>query len=82
MCLAVPGKIVGIENDELRMGRVSFAGITKRICLEYVPEAEPGDYVLAHAGFAIGRLDEAEARRVLETFDAIERAEAEGSGAP
>jgi hydrogenase expression/formation protein HypC len=68
MCLAVPGKIVSIENADsiLRSGKVSFAGIIKNINLAYVPEAKIGDYVLVHVGFAISTINEAEAREVFE----------------
>jgi hydrogenase expression/formation protein HypC len=67
MCLGVPGRLIEITNDDLgvAMGRVSFAGITKEVCLAYVPEAVVGDYVLVHVGFALSRIDEDEARRTL-----------------
>ena len=66
MCLAVPGRIVDIyEVAGLRMGRVDFEGVVKEACLEYVREAEVGEYVLIHVGFAIERLDEAEAQQTL-----------------
>ena len=68
MCLAVPGKILSIEGDDpvLRCGRVDFSGIVKRINLAYVPEAQIGDYVLVHVGFAISTVDEEEARQTFE----------------
>jgi hydrogenase expression/formation protein HypC len=67
MCLGIPGRVVEIsETEPIRMGRVSFEGVTRRVCLEYVPEAVPGDYVLVHVGFALTRIDEAEAERVFE----------------
>jgi hydrogenase expression/formation protein HypC len=66
MCLAVPGKIVNIEGDDvLRSGAVSFGGIVKKVNLAYVPEARVGDYVIVHVGFAISVVDEAEA---MSTF--------------
>jgi len=67
MCLAVPGKLLSIEGDDplTREGRVAFAGIVKAANLAYVPEAQPGDYVLVHAGFAITVIDEAEAMKTL-----------------
>ena len=57
-----------MEEDALgmQMGKVSFAGITKRVCLAYTPEARVGDYVVVHVGFAISRIDETEARKVFE----------------
>jgi len=68
MCLAVPGKIIGIAGeDELsRLGRIDFGGVIKEASLAYVPEAEIGDYVIVHAGFALNRVDEAEAQKVFE----------------
>jgi hydrogenase expression/formation protein HypC len=69
MCLAVPGKIISVgENDDpiLRTGKVSFGGIVKEVNLAYVPEAQVGDYVIVHVGFAISKLDEAEAQKVFE----------------
>ncbi|MGF6793397.1 HypC/HybG/HupF family hydrogenase formation chaperone [Paraburkholderia sp. 35.1] len=67
MCLAIPGQVLSIAGDEplLRQGRVAFAGIVKAVCLAYVPEAQPGDYVLVHAGFAIALIDEVQALRTL-----------------
>jgi hydrogenase expression/formation protein HypC len=69
MCLAVPGKIISINENEdpiLRTGKVSFGGIVKEVNLAYVPEAQVGDYVIVHVGFAISKLDEAEAQKVFE----------------
>jgi hydrogenase expression/formation protein HypC len=68
MCLGVPGKIISISGDDplTRMGKVSFGGIVKEACLAYVPEAQVGDYVIVHVGFAISRLDEQEAQQVFE----------------
>ena len=67
MCLGVPGKVVDIAPDAfgMTMGRVSFAGITKEVCLAYTPEAEVGDYVVVHVGFAISKIDEDEAHKVF-----------------
>jgi hydrogenase expression/formation protein HypC len=67
MCLGIPGKVTSIlrENDVL-MGKVDFSGISRKVCLEHVPQAKPGDYVLVHVGFALSLLDEAEAGRVFE----------------
>ncbi len=67
MCLAVPGKIISIEGEDLaRSARVSFGGIVKQVSLAYVPEAEVGDYAIVHVGFAISLLDEDEALQTLE----------------
>jgi hydrogenase expression/formation protein HypC len=72
MCLAVPGKVVEvIREDDLLMGRVEFAGVTKRVCLDHVEGVVPGDYVLVHVGFALARIDEAEARRVFAFLESM-----------
>jgi hydrogenase expression/formation protein HypC len=70
MCLGIPGKVVETyrEHDVL-MGKVDFSGVSKRVCLEHVPEVLPGEYVLVHVGFALSRLDEAEANRVFEFLE-------------
>jgi len=66
MCLGVPGRIIEVyEVAGLRMGRVDFGGVVKEACLAYVPEAAVGEYTLIHVGFAIGRIDEAEAQQSL-----------------
>jgi len=74
MCLAVPGQILTISQDDplLRTGRVSFAGVIKEISLACVPQAGPGDYVLVHAGIAISVLDQAEAVRVFAYLQQME----------
>jgi len=70
MCLAVPGKVIKIDdsNPELRMAKVNFSGIVKDICVQWLPEVKIGDYVLAHVGMALNILDEKEA---LETISLI-----------
>jgi hydrogenase expression/formation protein HypC len=69
MCLSIPGRITQInQNGSLLMGNVDFGGVAKEICLDYVPEAQVGQYVLVHVGFAISLLDEEEA---MERLDAI-----------
>jgi hydrogenase expression/formation protein HypC len=66
MCLGVPAKITEIyEAEGLRMGKVDFGGAVREACLEYVPEAEVGQYVVIHVGFAISLLDEEEAQETL-----------------
>ncbi len=72
MCLAIPGKLIEISPDAngVRMGKANFGGIVKQVCLEYTPEVEKGDYVLVHVGFALSKVDEAEAAR---TYQALER---------
>jgi hydrogenase expression/formation protein HypC len=68
MCLGVPGKVIEIQDNSLgmAMGKVDFAGITKEVCLAYVPEVKIGDYVIVHVGFAISQVDEEEAMQVFE----------------
>ena len=75
MCLAVPGKIVSIDtsNPDLRMAKVSFGGVIKEICVQWLPEAGIGDYILAHVGMALNKLDEEEARLSLEAFAEMDR---------
>lgn len=70
MCLGVPGKVLSVEENALgmTMGKVSFAGVNKEVCLAYVPEVRPGDYVIVHVGFAISIVSEAEA---AETFEIL-----------
>jgi hydrogenase expression/formation protein HypC len=68
MCLAIPGKITSISGDDplMRTGKVDFGGILKEVSLAYVPEAKLGDYVIVHVGFALSRVDEAEAQQVFQ----------------
>ena len=68
MCLAIPGRITSITGEDPleRTGKIDFGGIFKEAHLGYVPEAKVGDYVVVHVGFAISRLDEAEAKKVFE----------------
>lgn len=79
MCLAIPGKLVEITDENgLRMGKVDFSGTRGTACLEYVPEAELGSYVIVHAGFAISVLDEDEAQKTLALWrDMLAAGEAE-----
>lgn len=72
MCLGIPGKVLDIGDDDLRMARVEFGGIVKEACLAYVPEARAGDYVIVHAGFAISRVDEDQARQVFAYLEALD----------
>ena len=73
MCLAVPGRLMSVDpgTHGVPTGIVSFGGVTKEVCLAYVPEARAGDYVLVHVGFALSRIDEEEARAALEDDDAL-----------
>ena len=82
MCLGIPGKLVEIyQQDDLPMGKVEFGGILKDVCLAYTPEAQVGDYVLVHVGFAISRIDEAEAQEIFGYLEEIgDAAEMRGGG--
>ena len=72
MCLAIPGKILDTEElNGIRFGRVQFGGITRQTYLDFVPDAQPGDFVLVHVGFAISKVDEAEAARTLELLEQV-----------
>ena len=78
MCLGVPGKIIEIYMaDTLRMGQIDFGGVKREACLEYVPEAEVGEYVVIHVGFAISRLSEEEAQETLKMLREISAFEEE-----
>ena len=70
MCLAVPGRITSLQDrDGTLMSTVDFGGISKDVCLQYIPDAMVGEYVVVHVGFAIQRLDEASAKRTLAEFE-------------
>jgi hydrogenase expression/formation protein HypC len=74
MCLAVPGKVLSVSGDDplLRMAKVSFGGVVKDVSLAYVPEADVGDYVIVHVGFALNKVDEAEAMETLALLAQLE----------
>ncbi len=78
MCLGIPGRIVSVriptEAPDLRTGTVDFDGVRREVCLAYTPEADVGDYVIVHVGFAISQVDEAEAERTLAVIRAIPEA--------
>lgn len=94
MCLAVPGKVMEIEErDGTRMATVDFGGVVKEVCLEYVPDLAVGEYAIVHVGFALQRLDEESARQTLSLFEELgllqeefgdpwEAAAAEAAGTP
>ena len=74
MCLAIPGQLTEITSGDglMRSGRVNFGGIVKEVNLGYVPEAEVGNYVIVHVGFAISIVDEEEARKVFEYLEEMD----------
>ena len=70
MCLAIPGKVLEIDTTVSPiMGKVSFGGIKKEVCLELVPEVKIGNYVIVHVGFAISMMDEEEAQETLKLIE-------------
>ncbi|MFI9629000.1 HypC/HybG/HupF family hydrogenase formation chaperone [Streptomyces sp. NPDC052042] len=72
MCLAVPGRVLHTADvDGVPMAEVDFGGVRKEVCLQYVPDAVTGEYVIVHVGFAIQRLDEASARATLADFERL-----------
>src|SRR5215475_8143872 len=73
MCLAIPGKVLEIQQDAqgVRIGKTNFGGIVKQVCLEYTPEVQCGDYVLVHVGFALGKVDNAEAERTYKLLEEL-----------
>lgn len=78
MCLSIPAKILEIYSQgALKMAKVDFGGVSKEICLEYVPEAKVGDYCLVHVGFAISLMDEEEAQETLKLLGEIAAVEEE-----
>lgn len=82
MCLAIPGRILETEErDGNRLAKVQFGGITRQAFLNFVPEAQVGDYVIVHVGFAISRLDEEEARRTFEALESMGLVQEELGGA-
>ena len=72
MCLAVPGRVTAIHGEgELRSARIDFSGVAREASLAFLPEADVGDYVLVHVGFAIARIDEAAAEEVLAALQTL-----------
>ena len=87
VCLGVPGKVLTVEENAqgMTMGTVSFGGITKEVCLAYLPEVKPGDYVIVHVGFAISQVSEEEAAEtfeILRQMGELEELEGPEVGAP
>jgi hydrogenase expression/formation protein HypC len=82
MCLGIPGRVIAVREEHgTRMASVDFGGVTKSVCLAYVPEVGVGDYTIVHAGFAITHLDEASALETLALFSQLGMLEEE-LGAP
>jgi hydrogenase expression/formation protein HypC len=73
VCLGIPGKVIETyQENDLLMAKVDFGGVRKRVCLAYVPDAVVGEYVIVHVGFALQKLDEAEAQRVFAILAAAD----------
>ena len=67
MCLAVPGKIIAIDDkEEMKMAKVNFGGVIKEVCLDWIENPKIGEYVLVHVGFAINKIDEEDAKETIE----------------
>ena len=86
MCLAVPGKIIELQDvgGETFVGRsaiIDFGGSTLEVGLDLLPDASKGDWVLVHAGYAIQSLDEAEAQEIWEYLKEMDEAMPEGINA-
>jgi hydrogenase expression/formation protein HypC len=83
MCLAIPGKVVEcFEKQGLKMARVQFGGIVREACLDYVPHAKVGDYVLVHVGFALSLIDEEEAFRTYALLEELDQLQELSAGLP
>jgi hydrogenase expression/formation protein HypC len=83
MCLGIPGKVIELSTDqELVMGKVDFGGVAREVCLAYVPEVKVGEYVIVHVGFALSRLDEAEALARYQLLAELAAAGDEADGIP
>jgi hydrogenase expression/formation protein HypC len=83
MCLAIPGKVLNIDRNKTPvMGDVSFGGIVRNVCLEWLPEVRVGEYVIVHVGFAISKLDEADALETLRLLKEMGDIDSELGGQP
>ena len=81
MCLAVPGKIISIDesNPELKMAKVNFGGVSKDVCIQWLDDVNIGDYVLVHVGFALNKVDEKDAEETLRILREMGDIEEESS---
>ncbi len=84
MCLAVPGKVVSIDesNPELKMAKVNFSGVSKEVCVQWLDDLQVGDYVLVHVGFALNKIDEKDAEETLKILREMGDIEEEGPPNP
>ncbi|MBT2212681.1 HypC/HybG/HupF family hydrogenase formation chaperone [Actinomadura sp. NEAU-AAG7] len=81
MCLGIPGRVIEVHGEDPRMGVVDFDGVRREVCLAFTPDADVGQYVIVHVGFAISTVDEEEAARTLAVIRAIPDALAAELGA-
>jgi hydrogenase expression/formation protein HypC len=81
MCLAIPGKIVSIDksNPELKMAKVTFSGVSREVCIQWLDDVKIGDYVLVHVGFALNKIDEKDAEETLRILREMGDIEEENS---
>ena len=79
MCLAVPGKVMSIDesNPDLKMARVNFSGVLKEVSIQWLPEVKVGNYVLTHVGMALNVVDEKDALETLELLKELGELDAE-----
>lgn len=74
MCLAIPGKVIETQEVKgIKMGKANFGGIVKQVCLQYTPDAQTGDYVMVHVGFAISKVHEEEAARTYKLLEEMKQ---------
>ena len=72
MCLAIPGKVITVEEaDGILMGKVDFGGIQKKVCLQYTPDVVVGEYVIVHVGFSLSKMDEQEAQKTYKLLEEL-----------
>ena len=84
MCLAIPGRVESISGEDpiTRLGRINFGGVIKEASLAYVPEAQVGEYVIVHAGFALSKVDEVEAQQIFEYLQRMDELDELKEGSP
>jgi len=70
MCLAVPGQIISLDNSDpdLKMAKVKFGGVLKDICVQWIEDVKVGDYIMAHVGTALSKVDEEDARQTINSL--------------
>lgn len=70
MCVAVPGKVVEINNG---MGKIDFLGVSRQISLELISDIKIDDYVMVHAGYAIEKIKKSDAIEILQIIEEINK---------